>query len=320
MNTLLNTTWYGFQAIRLESEQLRVIMVPELGAKIVSLFDKVQAYEWLVPPMRPLKPTLYGADFVSQDMSGWDEMFPTIIACDYPGKGAQQGISLPDHGEVWSLPWEVDQAGPDKLTLSITGPILPYRLTRTAELVAANILQLSYQLVNLGEENMPYLWSAHPQFTADSDTEIVLPAQVTEVCNTIAESWGWGAMERRYTWPEALAVNGSVVRIDRIGPPSLHTARKFFVPPEVRVDWAGLLRRTSKHWLRFEWDARQIPYLGIWVDEGAINSAPVAAPEPMTGYYDSLAVAWHNQRVATIDPGALQNWTLVVRVGTGEEL
>jgi len=58
---------------------------------------------------RPFKPVAYGAVFVDQDMSGWDEMFPTINACTYPAPSPYAGITLPDHGEVWVLPWEHDQ-------------------------------------------------------------------------------------------------------------------------------------------------------------------------------------------------------------------
>jgi len=317
MNTVSTTTWHAFPAINLESDLLRVTMVPELGAKIVSIYDRTRDFEWLVPPMRPPQRAGYGADFVSQDMSGWDEMFPTIVACAYPGSGDQHGAALPDHGEVWSLPWQVEAAGDGRISLSIDGPVLPYRLARTAELVTPTTLRLSYRLDNPGGESLPYLWSAHPQFAAGADTEIVFPPQVKEVWNTIAEAWGWGPMEARYAWPEAQAPDGSRVRIDRVGPPSLGKARKFFIPPDVRVEWAALLRRDSMDWLRLEWDAAQVPYLGLWVDEGAINSAPVAAPEPMTGFYDSLAVAWDKKRVALLAPGASREWSLSVRLGTG---
>ena len=39
MNNVSNTSWYGFPALALESAQVRVVIVPDLGAKIVSLFD-----------------------------------------------------------------------------------------------------------------------------------------------------------------------------------------------------------------------------------------------------------------------------------------
>jgi galactose mutarotase-like enzyme len=90
------------------------------------------------------------------------------------------------------------------------------------------------------------------------------------------------------------------------------------VPPGVPVDWAGLIRRPSQDWLRLQWDAQRVPYLGLWVDEGVFNPGSVAALEPMTGFYDSLVTAWDKQQVARIEPGDTHTWTLTVQVGTGE--
>jgi hypothetical protein len=45
----------------------------------------------------------------------------------------------------------------------------------------------------------------------------------------------------------------------------------------------------------------------------------VVAPEPTTGFYDSLAVAWEKQEVTVLEPGATRAWTLTVQLGLGEE-
>ena len=123
MNTTISqTNWRGLDAWVLENEILRTIVVPELGAKLVSLLDKRSQREWLVDPgERPFQKVAYGAPFEKQDMSGWDDMFPTISACEYPGPGEKHGVALPDHGEVWSLPWTVTQACSDRLALSVEG-------------------------------------------------------------------------------------------------------------------------------------------------------------------------------------------------------
>lgn len=314
------TSWYSLEAWVLENENLRTVIVPDLGAKLASLVDKRSGLEWLVGPAdRPVKKITYGASFTEQDMSGWDEMFPTIVACNYPGPGERSGAPLPDHGEVWALPWTVSQASDGKLTLSVEGYALPYCLTRTAQYTAPDVLQLDYQLVNLGQEKMPYIWAAHPQFACGLEAEVVLPPHITEVCNTIPNSWGWGEPETRFGWPAAIGVDGESVRIDRVGPPSLHQARKFFLTPDMRAGWAGLIRRPSRDWLRLEWDPNLVPYLGLWVDEGVLNPESVAAPEPTTGYYDSLAVAWSKKQVTVIEPRAVITWRINVRVGTGEQ-
>ncbi len=109
------------------------------------------------------------------------------------------------------------------------------------------------------------------------------------------------------------------LQLDAIGPPTLKRARKFYLLPEQTVGAATLVRRLAGDWLRMDWDAAQVPYLGLWVDEGALNAASVAAPEPATGFYDSLALAWQNQRVAVVQPGAEVTWWLTVQLGTSEE-
>jgi galactose mutarotase-like enzyme len=318
--SISQSSWYGQDAWMIENDTIRTAVVPDLGAKLVSLIDKRTQLEWLVPPGdRPFKKTAYGADFIDQDMSGWDEMFPTISACEYPAPGEKEGVPLPDHGEVWPLSWAREPARPGTLRLSVEGKALPYRLTRTLWYSAEDSLQMGYELENLGREKMPYIWAAHPQFRCGDEAEIVLPPQVQEVCNALPAEWGWGEPETRFGWPEAVNGEGQRVRIDRIGPAYLNQARKFFVVPETSVKWAGLIRQPAQDWLRLDWDPELVPYLAVWVDEGRLSHESVAALEPITGFYDSLAVAWEKRQVTMIEPGQSKSWTLSVRLGRGDQ-
>ena len=125
-----STEWFSMPALALETPALRVITVPEKGAKIVSIFDRSSGHEWLLPPKNgQFQPAVYGAVFVEQDMSGWDEMFPTIDRCAYPAAGAYFDADLPDHGEVWSQPWQVDESSRNAIDLSVEGHTLPYVLS-----------------------------------------------------------------------------------------------------------------------------------------------------------------------------------------------
>ena len=316
---IVDSNWLGFKARSLENEAIRIVVVPSSGAKIVSLFDRRTQREWLIGPgERPFQEVPYGAVFVDQDMSGWDEMFPTIVTCKYPVAGSHLGVTLPDHGEVWPLAWEEEQAAGDALQFSVEGVALRYRLTRTLRFSGPQTVQMAYELQNLEQEPLAYLWSAHPQFLCRGGASICLPSQVSEVCNVLGAEWGWGEPETRFAWPEAIGVDGQPVRIDRVGPAAREQIRKFFVPPEAPAGWAGLVREEQDEWLLLEWDAQEIPYLGIWIDEGLISHETVVALEPMTGYYDSLATAWKKQRVTVIEPGARQSWSLSVSIGCGE--
>lgn len=303
MTIITPTIWHTLPALCLESDLTRVVIVPELGAKIVSLFDKTHQHEWLAPPMRPLKPTSYGANFVSQDMSGWDEMLPTINACDY------QGIHLPDHGEVWSIPWQVEQTA-DAAILSVNGVALSYRLTRSAALVASNCLELQYSLANTGDRSFQYLYAAHPQFNADEYTRLVLPSDITQMINVIQDDPAWGASGNLHAWPQAIDRNGLSWRLDRVRSPDNLACRKFYVPPEQSVAWAALVHEDKKCALRLEWSPVELPYLGLWVDEGMFNSLPVAAFEPSNAYYDSLVWAISNRRAPTLEPDQVCHWQI----------
>jgi hypothetical protein len=132
----------------------------------------------------------------------------------------------------------------------------------------------------------------------------------------LPEAYGWGAAETRFAWPEAARMDGQQARIDQTGAASLKQARKFYVLPETSVNWAGLLHSATGNWLRLDWDANQIPYLGIWVDEGALSHTTVVALEPATGFFDNLALAWDKQKVAIVEPGGSHTWMLAVRLGT----
>lgn len=311
MEKLLKTTWHNFPALALESEALRVVIVPDLGAKIVSLYDKGNSREWLVPPIRPVKQTAYGAIFVDQDMSGWDEMLPTISACEW------EGVPLPDHGEVWSIPWKLESTE-GGLTLSVDGPSFPYHFVRSATLVAPDTLELRYSLTNTGQKELPFMWTAHPQFAVDENTRIVFPADVTRVVNVIEDDPVWGNAGALVPWPEAISGTGQIWQLDRVRSVENHSCRKIYTLPQQPASWAALVDEHLGCQLRLEWPSDFAPYLGLWIDEGMYNTAPVAALEPSNGYYDSLVRAVQNQMITWLKPGQEIAWTMQVQLTTAQ--
>lgn len=312
------TQWFSRAALALETPSLRVITIPAMGAKIVSVFDRVTEREWLLPPKdRRLQPVAYGAAFVEQDMSGWDEMFPTIERCVYPLQGAYAGAQFPDHGEVWALVWKHDESATDAVRLSVQGRALPYTLLRTLRLVDERILRISYEVVNRGTEPLSALWAAHPQFAVDKSTRILLPASVTQVIN-VQPTDELPVIGQLCDWAGTETPSGQILHLDRINGADARKHRKVYLPPDQPVRWAGLQQGEAGAYLRLSWDVSHIPYLGIWVDEGSYNPAPTAALEPSTGYYDSLVRAWQNQRVMNLIPNVPYRWSLDLELGVGK--
>jgi galactose mutarotase-like enzyme len=315
VSDIVEAVWHGMEAVTIEGDVLRATIIPGLGAKIASLVDKRSDHEWLVGPgSRPVRPVPYGATWAEHDMSGWDEMFPTINACPYPGPAAP-GTPLPDHGEVWSMPWSRQPAGGGELALGVTGRALPYRLTRTTS-VEGSSLRLRYGIVNLGKEQLSFLWAAHPQFTCTAETRILLPPEVHQVLRVYDPRMGWQPQGTPQKWPEALDPDGHPARLDRVGTVSRKDCRKLYLMPGQRENWAGLVDRTSGNWLRLKWDASIVPYLGIWIDEGCFNTVSTVALEPTTGFYDSLATAAEAGRVMNVPAQTSKAWEVVVEVGT----
>jgi galactose mutarotase-like enzyme len=315
---LTRDTWHGVRAWRLEDDALRIIVVPAAGGKIVSLLDRRAGYEWLIQPAQsnPFRLLPPGTVYNDEQVGGWDEMLPTILAGPYPEPGPYEGRALPDHGELWTMVWEDVCTGDGAIRLTADGVALPYRLERTLTLVAAaggTALRFDYALRNNGAAAFSYLWAAHPQFACEPAARIVLPPDVTAVINVVPESWGpeWGPPGTVNPWPEKAGAG----RQNLVRDTSPKIGRKFYLPPEAPIAWAGLEQPNAGCWLRLTWDAASQPYCGIWIDEGYLNKIPAVAIEPSTGYYDDLGAAYRNGRVAVLQPGAVARWWLEVGVG-----
>src|SRR6266566_9242176 len=149
----------GFEVFVLSNQDIELAVVPELGARIISLRDLRTGREWLWHPAggRKLFRNRAGDNFETSPLVGLDECLPTIAPCSW------QGRDLPDHGEVWALPWTVDdeawQDGVLRTSAELT--ISPFYLERTLEL-QENEVHLSYQLKNWSAIQEFYLWAMHP--------------------------------------------------------------------------------------------------------------------------------------------------------------
>src|SRR5690348_2931219 len=98
-NNFVTRQVQGFAAHMLNNEEVELVVVPELGAKIISLKNLRTGREWLWCPKGNLK--LFknhpGDEFSVSPLVGIDECLPTILPCCWRER------ALPDHGEVWNL-------------------------------------------------------------------------------------------------------------------------------------------------------------------------------------------------------------------------
>ncbi|MBK8050180.1 MAG: hypothetical protein IPK16_25600 [Anaerolineales bacterium] len=288
----------------------------------MSVYDKRHGIEWLTQPViAPTASIPAGSDWDGERSYGWDEMMPTIIACPYPGPGNATGAALPDHGEIWTAPWQVD-ATRNTITVRAKGRAVPYSFQRSATLETPDVLVLQYTVENTGDAPLVYLWAAHPLFACEPGSEVLLPPAVDAVVSVLPLEWGpqWGPPDTVNPWPAKNGGSG-MLHLNRVGDIQNRSGRKFYVLPDEPVAWAALWRPAVQGWLQMRWDPADSPYLGIWIDEGASYPASgVVALEPSNGYYDNLALAAARNRAATLAPGAKQSWQVTVRTGGKTEL
>ncbi|WP_438447919.1 hypothetical protein [Gorillibacterium sp. sgz5001074] len=286
----------------MESDEIRVELVPGIGGKIVSMLYKPTGREWLLDAGgRELLPSAPGSTFGMGDMSGWDECFPSIDPC----RAGKEGLSgIPDHGEVWSAPWGYSIVG-GSLSCWVNGRSLPYRLTRTLTFTAANAIRMDYSAYNHGREPFSFLWVPHPQFAVPEPMRVILPASVQKVLCVFGGATRTAG--NSYEW-----TGESTVPDRKTG-----DARKYYVQGIHSDGWCSLMGDRSGDWLGFKVDPRRVPYLGIWIDEGMFNDRNAVALEPSIGYYDSLDRACLNGTSQTVLPGETWEWTLHLELGTG---
>jgi len=312
------TSYKGWHALSVESERVKAVLVPGIGAKMVSLVYKPTGNEWLLDTQDSmLRRPEYGANFVDFNIGGFDDMCPTILPCEYPVDGQYKGALLPDHGETWSIPWDWTIED-ERITLAVKGKALPYELAKTLWFTAPEVLRSAYRIRNLGAERMAFLWAAHPLFVVTEDTEIRLPDEIKQVVGVIGGK-RLGEAGTVYDWPVAKVQGEDTMRLDRIGPASNRDSRKLYSGDVVPSGWSGLYRRASGEYLVYRVPKEKVPYLGIWIEEGEYTGRSTCALEPSTGFYDSLEWAINNEKVGYVDPGQVYDWYFDTVLGEGQE-
>ena len=317
---LTEATVEGLHALAVESEDITLVILPQLGAKIVSLLWKPTGFEYLWrDPGRPLRLATYGADFEAGDINGWDECFPSIGQCFYP-EAPWNGVLVPDHGELWSLGWQWS-IEPATIRMWVDGIRFPYRFERAISFTRAGMMELTYRVENRAPFPMRALWSMHPFFRVAADTRIVLP-EATTVTVEVSKSDRLGGFLTRHLWPTTQDRDGKVVDLSVVGPRDPRFMEKVIAGPLPR-GFAALFTPSHQHFVAFTCDPQAVPYVGLammrggWPDEGEPSYSVIV--EPCLGWPDRLDFAMARGAAVTIPGQSLHRWDVAVHLGTGRD-
>ncbi|MEK8128893.1 hypothetical protein WMW72_13395 [Paenibacillus filicis] len=301
----------GYAAWTGRTPAMQVTLLPELGAKMISLQNRLSGREWLSRARadRPLGNSGYGSSFASSDGSGWDEMFPTINACRYPEHPWME-TALPDHGEVWSIPWQAE-ASLGQLHCSVQGVRLPYRLDKTYSFSAEDRLRIDYTVTNQSPFPLSFLWAAHPLFHIEEGMEVRVPEGLDEIAVSFSEGGRLGTRGTRLSWPQPDRHDPDL-RLNRTGGGQERTAEKFYFTGTLPEGKASLYDPRKREGITLSFPVEKVPYLSVWANYGGYLGQYHLALEPATGFLDDLADAMDQRASATVGAGETYTWYVEV--------
>jgi hypothetical protein len=297
----------GFHACGLRTDDLELLVIPQLGAAIVSLRSVRTGREWMWqrPDAAGLFPNAWGDPFEQSPLTGAVECLPTIAPC------AVSGRTLPDHGEAWTSAWELDEAAfrCGAIQTSVRLPVSQLEFSRSI-LLDGPVARFAYRIGNPSPQPVPYLWAFHPLLAVGTGDRLELPASIQSVRATASQGFLCLAVSGDWKWPEP--VPG--IRLDAVGeggrPNSF--AKVFADFSECREGYAALCRGDER--LEFRFDPKDISCLGLWFTHGGWNGFTHVAIEPASEMSDSLSDASAN----LLTPGSERCWRFEIGFSTME--
>ena len=312
MRPFVDTDWQyrGLQVVRIENENIRVDVFPEVGAKIYNFVhkDSNRNLLWHNPRVPPAVVT-YGALFDDHWSGGWDELVPNDVPFKTPS-----GEMLPDHGEVWSQAseWDIIEESEDVVAVRFVthGRVLPTRFEKTISLRAGeSFCSVQYAYMNLGATPIDFLWNICCAFEISPATRLDIPArrgiiEATDPWNTLKFNPG-----TEYEWPCVTTPAGDHVDF-RTMPPAQSGATDFQYLPNVSSGWFAVTDAEAQVGFGMVFPTDVIPHLSLFRSVGGWRGQHLVSVEPSVGYPYDLAIAKETGNVGHIEAGATLEATI----------
>jgi galactose mutarotase-like enzyme len=284
----------------IENDYLKLRILPKLGAKVSSIIYKPQNFEILFQPTenRYSLPR-YEDSFEKYDTSGIDELFPNVEEGKYPFE-EHLGKKLPDHGEIWSIPWKcriIDKS----IVCTVMSIKFQYIFERKIHL-KKNFITFEYSVKNIGNKKFRGFWTFHGLLAIDEKSELLL--NIDKIIN-VHDSKFLGNIGNICAYPIHKGY-----RVNKFLPKSSKNTEKFFLLS--KIDKAGIILNNGR--LKVIYDLKEIPFLGIWKNEGGFKKEYNCALEPSNGFYDSMEIVKKTGKYMEFLPDKKIEWKFSIGV------
>ncbi len=285
-------------AVTVESELLKAIFLPELGGKMASLVYKDSGVDFLVQAKNPTYKLLaYDGVYVEAECSSFDDMLPKLdrsFCQSYPWSGT--GIT--DHGEVCALRGDCMKQETE-ISMSFHSIRFAYRLDKRICFTSLSTLRIEYSLVSLCDYPFEYVYTTHVMLAVEEGGEILTPFQRGTIGTYV---FGGDRRLANYgdqvEWPIATIKDGSMKHMS-ITPPIRDTgdSYKLYFTKGIPRGVFGYCYPTTGLHLALRFSASQLPYLGLWINEGSFH-----------GYGCRLDLARINGTSSVLGPRTIKEW------------
>lgn len=250
----------------------------------------------------PVGPPGPGSAYDDVWQGGFEELFPN----DAPTE--TDGMSLPDHGELWSTPWTVFEKGDDFLTLGTVGPIAGLEVFKTLR-VDGSIGVLKYRLSHKGDQPLNYLFKLHPAIAIDEQCRIELPGGSVE---KVDPSFGnlLGVVVAQ-PWP-------TDVDLSRCRAAS-STTNEFAYVSDLPIGTCGVVDERAGARIRIDYPREFFPYCWLFITYGGWCDHNVVVLEPCTNYPKDLEEAASRGTCPVLPPGEVVEFEVMISVGPANE-
>ena len=292
-------------AVTLENQNLRVVVLPELGGRVWSIVYKPLEREilWHNPQIRPERHPL-GTAFDDVWCGGWEEMFPTAA----PGTINQK--PFPDHGEVWCLPWTAnaeDSSGSAGLRLSCQGPLSGATVEKYFRLCGDDSqLEVTYAITNTSKHELPFMFALHPALAISGGGRVDFPAMSVDL-----EPSYLGTLEgvtTPFEWPFALR-NGNPLDLRRVC--TVASKEVYFLYGHgYQSGWCALTDPEARLSMGFVFPPDVFRSCWLFATYGGWRDYQVVLLEPCTSHPQQIEMAIEKQRAVRLAPGA--SWRTAV--------
>lgn len=268
-----------------------ISFLPHEGARIITL--KFNGWDLLTPPPPIFSPPqhFYG-EYETRPVFGYDDCFPTVDQCDYPGGK----FRCRDHGELCWQEWDVRHERHGLVfTTSCYQPAVDFKRQLS---FSGNSLKWKFEVCSRTALRYAFLHVMHALMVRGNIVKVELPGCKNIIDEIKSADTGFKSSEEAATHLMTIKAGTFIMLLLR------------------EID-TGILNLTFRNGiiLQISFEHRLFPTLGIWWNNGGYPEEAQAraecAFEPIPGTCSDLSKSFADGVYLSAGPGEKTSWEII---------